>query len=151
MLEFIRNEETSSKKYLTSRSSRPLSFNPSFPARHVHLASRRELDDAVLVLEEKGAPPITSGPGRSSAAVGAGVSSGSGGPAADMYERLVKAVLGRDKDASARPGAQETAERLLRVLQAQAQNLKVRRVDAEGSCRAYADVLREFLCAGFWL
>ena len=99
--------------------------NPSSSAGHVPPASRRELDDAVLVLEEKGAPPITSGPGRSSAAVGAGVSSGSGGPAADMYERLVKAVLGRDKDASARPGAQETAERLLRVLQAQAQNLKV--------------------------
>ncbi|CAN0169675.1 unnamed protein product, partial [Ectocarpus fasciculatus] len=87
---------------------------------------RRELDDAVLVLQEKGAPPITSGPGRSSSAVGAGVSSGSGGPAADMYERLVKAVLGRDKEASARPGAQETVERLLRVLQDQAQNLKVR-------------------------
>lgn len=62
--------------------------------------------------------------------MGAGVSSSSGGPAADMYERLVKAVLGRDKDASARPGAQETAERLLRVLQAQAQNLKVQKVDA---------------------
>lgn len=61
--------------------------------------------------------------------MGAGVSSGSGGPAADMYERLVKAVLGRDKDASARAGAQETAERLLRVLQAQAQSLKVRTVD----------------------
>lgn len=61
--------------------------------------------------------------------MGAGVSSGSGGPAADMYERLVKAVLGRDKDASAR--AQQTAERLLRVLQAQAQNLKVRNVDVE--------------------
>lgn len=60
--------------------------------------------------------------------MGAGVSSGSGGPAADMYERLVKAVLGRDKEASAGPGAQETAERLLRVLQAQAQNLKVRTV-----------------------
>ncbi|CAN0111442.1 unnamed protein product, partial [Ectocarpus sp. 12 AP-2014] len=85
---------------------------------------RRELDDAVLILQEKGAPPISSGPGRSSSAVGAGVSSGSGGPAADMYEKLVKAVLGRDKEASARPGAQETVERLLRVLQDQAHNLK---------------------------
>ena len=91
-------------------------------------AGRRELDDAVLVLEERGAPSITSGPGRSSAAVGAGVSSGSGGPAADMYERLVRAVLGRDKEASARPEAQETAERLLRVLQSQARNLKVKLV-----------------------
>lgn len=43
-----------------------------------------------------------------------------------MYDRLVRAVLGRDKEASARPGAQETVERLLRVLQAQAKNLKVR-------------------------
>ncbi len=80
------------------------------------------------MLEERGAPPISSGPGRSSAAVGAGVSGGSGGPAADMYERLVRAVLGRDKEASGRPGAQETVERLLRVLQAQTQNLKVEHV-----------------------
>lgn len=58
--------------------------------------------------------------------MGAGVSGGSGGPAADMYDRLVRAVLGRDKEASARPGAQETVERLLRVLQAQTQNLKVK-------------------------
>lgn len=42
-----------------------------------------------------------------------------------MYERLVKAVLGRDKEASAQPEAQGTVERLFRVLQAQAQNLKV--------------------------
>lgn len=96
------------------------------PNRSRPRVARRELDDAVLVLQEKGAPPITSGPGRSSSAVGAGVSSGSGGPAADMYERLVKAVLGRDKEASARRGAQETVEQLLRVLQDQAQNLKVR-------------------------
>lgn len=100
--------------------------SPSAPASpSTNTRTRRELDDAVLALEEKGAPPISSGPGRSSAAVGAGVSSGSGGPAADMYERLVKAVLGRDKEASAQPEAQGTVESLLRVLQAQAQNLKV--------------------------
>lgn len=82
--------------------------------------NRRELDDAVLVLEARGAPLMSSGPGRSSGGAN------TNGAAAGLYERLVKAVLGRDKEASARqPGAQETLERLLRVLQGQAQNLKV--------------------------
>lgn len=80
--------------------------------------------------------------------MGAGVSSGSGGPAADMYERLVKAVLGRDKDASARPGAQETAERLLRVLQAQAQNLKVRKVDVRRVTICAVQRVEGMLCTG---
>lgn len=65
-------------------------------------------------------PMITSGPGRLAAA------GGGNGPAADMYERLVRAVLGRDREASARSESHETVERLLRVLQAQAQNMKVR-------------------------
>ena len=72
---------------------------------------------------------IASGPGRSSSSsVGAsstGGPGGGGGLVGDMYERLVRAVLGRDKKASARLLAQETEERLLRVLHAQAQNLTV--------------------------
>lgn len=114
------------RKPATTNLNNPCALFLAHPNRYRPRVARRELDDAVLVLREKGAPPITSGPGRSSSAVGAGVSSGSGGPAADMYERLVKAVLGRDKEASARPTAHETVERLLRVLQDQAQNLKVR-------------------------
>lgn len=63
---------------------------------------------------------MTSGPGRSSGGAN------NNGAAAGLYKRLVKAVLGRDKAASARqPWAQETLERLVRVLQRQAQHLKV--------------------------
>lgn len=83
--------------------------------------------------------------------MGAGVSSGSGGPAADMYERLVKAVLGRDKEASARPGAQETAERLLRVLQTQVQNLKVRNIHVGSGLGRYLPAYSSFLPHGICL
>ena len=67
------------------------------------------------------------GSGRSSSgsAAGAFVSSSSGA-AANMYERLVRAVLGRDAEASARAGAQETVERLLRILHSQSDILTVR-------------------------
>lgn len=88
------------------------------------------LDEAVLVLEERGTPTISSGPGRSGAMSASGGGAGSGsstinGPAMALYERLVRAVLGRDKDASAQPQAQETLESLVRVLRGQAHNLKV--------------------------
>lgn len=96
--------------------------------------SRCGLDEAVLVLEERGTPTMSSGPGRSGAmsASGGGAGAGTGvinGPAMALYQRLVKAVLGRDKDASAQPQAQETLECLLRVLRGQSQNLKVRGSD----------------------
>ncbi|CAM9289225.1 unnamed protein product, partial [Laminaria digitata] len=107
-------------KYASLRARSVLDDDANWERPMSNDSNRHELDDAVLALEEKGASAVSSGgPGRSSSSSG-----GNGGTAANMYERLVKAVLGRDREGSARAGAQETVERLLRVLHTQSDILK---------------------------
>lgn len=86
------------------------------PATDIRFVHRCELDDAVLTLEERGAPSLNVGGRTSSASYGGGF---------ELYERLVQAVLGRDREASSKASSQETIERLLRVLRSQARQLTV--------------------------